>query len=46
MREYGTWAEDHGRQPSFLATFWGGSGFAFAFGVSRWLILQKWAHAA
>jgi hypothetical protein len=46
MQAYGTWAEGHGRQPSLLATFWGGSGFAFAFAISRRVILQGWRHAA
>lgn len=39
MQEYGTWSASRGREPSYLATFWGGALFAFAMaGTRRWII--------
>jgi len=39
MRAYGRWATARGRDPSFLATFWGGTAFAFGASLTRWILL-------
>ena len=39
MQGYGSWAAGRGKEPSYLATFWGGALFAFALSFTRrWLV--------
>ena len=37
----GRWRRSKGKVPSLLATFWGGTLFAFSFSLVRWLILNR-----
>ncbi len=39
MQEYGAWSARRGREPSYLATFWGGALFAFALAGTRRLVI-------
>ena len=39
MQTYGAWQRRRGGNPTCLATFWGGAGFAFAMAVVRWHLL-------
>jgi hypothetical protein len=41
MRTFGDFQRRHGKTPSFLATFWGGSLFAFSFALIRWLLVGR-----
>jgi hypothetical protein len=37
MKLFGDWRRRSGRQPTTLATFWGGALFAFSMALVRWL---------
>ncbi len=37
MKLFGDWRRRNGRQPTTLATFWGGALFAFSMALVRWL---------
>lgn len=41
MDRYGEWRERHGRERSFVATFWGGALFAFSMALVRFLWVGK-----
>jgi hypothetical protein len=40
MMFYGNWRTSRGKHTTFLATFWGGSLFAFAMALTRWILVQ------
>ena len=44
MHLYGKWKRTAGKDPSLLATYWGGALFAFAFAIAR-LVLMGWGTA-
>ena len=37
MKTFGDWRRSRGREPTTLATFWGGALFAFSMALVRWL---------
>ena len=37
MQFFGSWKRRHGRDSSWLATFWGGALFAFSTALARWI---------
>ena len=37
MKLFGDWRRSSGREPTALATFWGGALFAFSMAIVRWL---------
>jgi len=39
MHLYGQWKRTGGKDPSLLATFWGGALFAFAFAAARLVLM-------
>jgi len=39
MHLYGRWKRTGGKDPSLLATFWGGALFAFAFAAARLVLM-------
>ena len=39
MQTYGSWQRRRGGHPTYLATFWGGAGFALAMAIVRWRLL-------
>jgi hypothetical protein len=41
MHLFGNWLRSRGRKPTLLATFWGGSVFAFAAALVRFLLLMQ-----
>lgn len=41
MKRFGDWQRDKGRQPTVLASFWGGALFAFSMSLVRWLRVGK-----
>lgn len=41
MHLFGSWRRRQGREPSALATFWGGALFAFAMAGARWLMVGR-----
>ena len=41
MHLFGTWRRSRGRNPTFLASFWGGVAFAFGLALARFLMLGR-----